>query len=225
MGVTVYFEGRLKGAQAFSSLLLYVEEIGRAETLLTERVENAHAKLRRVREERPWDYIGPTKGILLYLHEDCEPLRLEFDRELYVQEWVKTQFAGVETHVRLIQILRDIKRFFRTFTVNDEGEYWESENKEALAEHIRRCNEVIAEIRREKSPRSSQSERTQRKANRSDRIEWWLFFSLQLPIRFTLRNPPLLRHFLERDFLVDLLFHHDLLNSLVDTHPRRRGTR
>jgi hypothetical protein len=153
MGVTVHFEGRLKGAQAFSSLLLHVEEIGRAETLLTERFENAQAKLGRVREERRWEYVGPTKGILLYLHEDCDPLRLEFDRELYVQEWVKTQFAGVETHVRLIQILRDIGRFFPTLTINDEGEYWESENREALAEHIRRCNEVIAEFAA-KNPRA-----------------------------------------------------------------------
>ena len=146
MGVTVHFEGSLKSDQAFSSLLLRIEEISRAETLLTERFENPQAKLGRASEERPWDYVGPTKGILLYLHEDCEPLRLEFDRELYVQEWVKTQFAGVDTHIRLIQILKDIERFFQTLVVNDEGEYWESENKEALAEHIDRCNEVIAEF-------------------------------------------------------------------------------
>jgi hypothetical protein len=90
---------------------------------------------------------------LLYLHEDCEPLRLEFDRELFDQEWVKTQFAGVDTHIRLIQILRDIERFFHSLAVNDEGEYWESENRETLADHIRRCNEVIAEFAA-KSPRA-----------------------------------------------------------------------
>jgi hypothetical protein len=146
MGVTVHFEGRLKNPQSFSRLLLRIEEIGRAETLLTERFENAQAKLGRVREERPRDYDGPTKGIVLYLHEDCEPLCLEFDRNLYVQEWVKTQFAGVGTHIRLIHLLRDIGRFFQTLAVNDEGEYWESENREVLAEHIRRCNEVIAEF-------------------------------------------------------------------------------
>jgi hypothetical protein len=103
-------------------------------------------KLGRGSEEQPWDYVGPTKGIVLYLHEDCEPLRLEFDRELYVNEWVKTQFAGVAIHIRLIQILREIEGFFQTFAVNDEGEYWESENKIALAEHSRRCSEVIAEF-------------------------------------------------------------------------------
>jgi len=87
------------------------------------------------------------------LHEDCEPLRLEFDQELYVSEWVKTQFAGVDTHIRLMHILRDLARFFETLAVNDEGEYWESENRETLANHIRRCNEVIAEFA-EKNPRS-----------------------------------------------------------------------
>jgi hypothetical protein len=153
MGVTIHFEGRLKSAQAFSDLLLHIEEIGRAETLLTERFENSQAKLGRGPEERPWDYVGPTRGILLYLHEDCEPLRLEFDREQYVREWVKTQFAGADTHIHLIQILRDIERFFQTFTVNDEGEYWESVNREVLEEHILRCNEVIAEFAA-KNPRA-----------------------------------------------------------------------
>jgi hypothetical protein len=153
MGVTVHFDGRLKSAQAFSSLLLHIEEIGHAETLLTERFENPEAKLGRVREEQPWDYLGPTKGIVLYLHEDCEPLRLEFDRELYVQEWVKTQFAGVDTHIRLIHILRDIEKFFETIAVNDEGEYWESENQTVLEGHIRTCNEAIAEIAAQ-SPRA-----------------------------------------------------------------------
>jgi hypothetical protein len=146
MGVTVHFEGRLKSDQAFSSLVLHIEEIGRAETLLTERFENSQAKLGRGSEERPLDYVGPTKGILLYLHEDCEPLRLEFDRELYVQEWVKTQFAGADTHIRLIQILRDIERFFQTLVVNDEGEYWKSGNQAVLEGHIRACNDAIAEI-------------------------------------------------------------------------------
>jgi hypothetical protein len=146
MGVTVHFEGRLKGAQAFSSLLLHIEGIARAETLLTERFEISNAKLGRGSEEQPWDYVGPTKGIVLYLHEDSEPLRLEFDQELYIDEWVKTQFAGVAIHIRLIQILKEIRGFFQTFAVNDEGEYWESENKIVLAEHIRRCDQVIKEF-------------------------------------------------------------------------------
>jgi hypothetical protein len=153
MGVTVHFEGRLKSAQAFSGLLLHIEKIGCAETLLTERFENAQAKLGRGSEEEPWDYVGPTKGIVLYLHEDCEPLRLEFDQELYVSEWVKTQFAGLDTHIRLIQILRDLERFFETLAVNDEGEYWESENSGGLSRPHPTLQRSDCRIRR-KNPRS-----------------------------------------------------------------------
>jgi hypothetical protein len=83
------------------------------------------------------------------VHEDCEPLRLEFDRDLYVQEWVKTQFAGVPIHLEVIRLLRDLQQFFETFKVADEGEYWETANEAVLAAHIRSCNDAIADRRSE----------------------------------------------------------------------------
>jgi hypothetical protein len=145
MGVTVHFEGKLESADAFDALVRRVQEIARKKALLTELFENSDAMLLRVRDEEEWDYKGPTKGIIFYLHEDCDPLRLEFDRDLYIQEFVKTQFAGVPTHIELISILRDLQQFFSDLKVEDEGEYWETQNEAALAEHIRRCNEAIAE--------------------------------------------------------------------------------
>ena len=126
MGVTVHFEGRLQYTDAFARLVNLVKQIATEETLLTEIIENQQVKLLRVREEEPRDYLGPTKGIVLYLHEDCEPVRLEFDRDLYIQEWVKTQFAGSRTHIRLICLLRDLQGFFETLNVHDEGQYWDT---------------------------------------------------------------------------------------------------
>ena len=82
MGVTVHFEGRLKNDAAFLGLVSRIEQIAREGTLLTEKFENQEVKLLRVRDEVEWDYVGPTKGIILYLHEDCDPVRLEFDRDL-----------------------------------------------------------------------------------------------------------------------------------------------
>ena len=85
MGVTVHFQGYLKGEEAFAALIRRVEETAKAKTWLTEKFENNEITLLRVRaNEEDWDYTGPTKGIILYLHEDCEPVRLEFDRDLYV---------------------------------------------------------------------------------------------------------------------------------------------
>jgi hypothetical protein len=147
LGVTVHFEGKLRGEKAFASLVRRVEETAEAKTWLTETFENGEVTLLRVREdEKPWDYKGPTKGIVLYIHEDCDPVRLEFDRELYIQEFVKTQFAGVPAHLELIKLLKDFQQFFDELKVEDEGEYWQTENEDVLAEHIRRCDEVIAEI-------------------------------------------------------------------------------
>ena len=150
MGVTVHFQGKLRGEEEFAALVRRAEEAARAKTWLTEKFENNEITLLRVREnEEDWDYTGPTKGIILYLHEDCEPLRLEFDQDLYVQQWVKTQFAGVPTHLELIKLLRDLQQFFEAFKVADEGEYWETGNEAMLADHIHRCDEAIAELARE----------------------------------------------------------------------------
>ena len=147
MGVTVHFEGRLRGEKAYADLLRSVEETAEAKTWLTERFENGEVTLLRVREdEEPQNYNGPAKGIVRYIHEDCDPVRLEFDRELYIQEFVKTQFAGVPAHLELIKLLRDLQQFFEELTVEDEGEYWQTGNEDLLAEHIRRCNEMIAEF-------------------------------------------------------------------------------
>ena len=52
MGVTVHFEGRLRGEKAYADLLRSVEETAEAKTWLTERFENGEVTLLRVREER-----------------------------------------------------------------------------------------------------------------------------------------------------------------------------
>jgi hypothetical protein len=145
LGVTVHFEGKLRGEKAFADLLRRVEATAKTKTWLTEKFEISEVTLLRVRGGEEWDYKGPTKGIILYVHEDCDPVRLEFDRDLYLQEFVKTQFAGVPAHLELIALLRDLQKFFEGLTVEDEGEYWETGNEAVLAEHIRCCDEMIAE--------------------------------------------------------------------------------
>jgi hypothetical protein len=52
-------------------------------------IASGEVTLSRVRDEKDWDYIGPVNGIVIYLHEDCDPVRLEFDRDLYIQEFIK----------------------------------------------------------------------------------------------------------------------------------------
>jgi len=50
-------------------------------------------------------------------------VRLEFDENLYVQEFAKTQFAGVDWHLKVVGLLKAIQSYFRELRVADEGEF------------------------------------------------------------------------------------------------------
>jgi hypothetical protein len=111
--------------------------------------------LHRVRDEKDWDYIGPTKGIVVYLHVNCEPVRLEFDRDLYIQEFTKTQFAGVHVHVQALKLFKAVQPLFLHLSVEDEAEYWETRNTQTLTEHFETVMKGIeAELRKSPSGRT-----------------------------------------------------------------------
>jgi hypothetical protein len=72
----------------------------RLDDRVTDEINEANVKLSRVDEnERDYDYLAPVSGLKLIPGNDCEPIKLEFDSDLYVQEWTKTQFAGAEIHL------------------------------------------------------------------------------------------------------------------------------
>lgn len=145
MGVTIHFEGKLKDAAGYEQLLTRVLAIARFENWLTETIEPVVTTLLRVRDEQNWDYTGLVKGIVIYLHEDCDPIRLEFDQELYIQEFTKTQFAGMQYHLKVINLLRAIQPFFLELKVEDEGEFWETADLSTLREHLEKCRAMIDE--------------------------------------------------------------------------------
>jgi len=64
--------------------------------------------------------------------QNIDPLILEFDKDLYVQEYCKTQFADIKIHIKIISYLRKIEKHFQRLLVNDEGDYWETKDKKKL---------------------------------------------------------------------------------------------
>jgi hypothetical protein len=50
-------------------------------------------------------------------------LRLEFDGDVYVQEFIKTQFAGVQVHIEVLKLLKAVEPLFRQLKVEDEVKY------------------------------------------------------------------------------------------------------
>jgi hypothetical protein len=149
MGVTIHYEGQLTSEAAYQELVGLVSSIAEAEGWSTEPIASDKVTLQRVRDEKDWDYTGPVKGIVVYLHEDCDPVRLEFDRDLYLQEFTKTQFGGVEVHIDVLKLLKAIQPFFRSLKVEDEGEWWETKDTQVLREHFDRSQKAIeAELRK-----------------------------------------------------------------------------
>lgn len=128
MGVTVHFEGRLRGEEALAEVVALAETYAESRNWPISRIDEPEVMLRRVKDEEDWDYVGPVRGVVLNPHENADPFRLEFDKDLYVQEYTKTQFAPVECHKEIVALLRQLESYFESLTVEDEGEFYETKD-------------------------------------------------------------------------------------------------
>ncbi|MCK9420163.1 MAG: hypothetical protein M0R70_12370 [Nitrospirae bacterium] len=112
------------------------------------------------------------KGIVMNVGLGAEPLAILFDRSgvltdmLQQVSWIhnngqgerftmcKTQFAGIKSHIRVIELLDGLKQsYIPGLIVNDEGDYWESRDRRILAEKriflgqcLRHAEKVISGI-------------------------------------------------------------------------------
>jgi len=145
MGITIHFEGRLKSPSDYEAALSTAASFAASRGWPTEHFNFDSTKLSRVRNEQDWDYEGPTKGIELQPHSSSEPFRLEFDDDLYMQEYTKTQFAPQSVHEELVSLLDQLRPHFEELTVIDEGEYYETRDSAILEKHRERCFELLDE--------------------------------------------------------------------------------
>ena len=136
MGVTIHFEGKLRDSDSLQQVISFATEFAERFDWPWQKLNEQNVKLKRVRNEQDWDYEGPVEGLVIYPHNDCDPLRLEFDQDFYIQEYCKTQFAGREFHVRIVELLRDISKYFSFLDVFDESEFWETGDVDVLDRHL-----------------------------------------------------------------------------------------
>ena len=146
MGVTIHFEGTLCEEAAYSALLGQVRDFSARQRWSVAELPEARRSLRRMRDEEPWDYVGITRGLIVHPHDNSEPLRFEFDEELRIQEYCKTQFAGPEMHIILVKLLRSLQPLFEALYVEDEGEYWDTSDALVLSGHMTWIDAQIARL-------------------------------------------------------------------------------
>ncbi len=102
----------------------------------------------------------PLKGVSLQMHGSCGSTPLYFDAEGHVrcpigmtmihdgevpseEAWVsvKTQERSCQTHVALVKLLRYLKkRYVCDLEVRDEGEYWDTGDRQKLEENMTLLN-------------------------------------------------------------------------------------
>ena len=104
-------------------------------------------------EEKDKDYEGRITGVVIRISDSCEPLYFQFDDDLFMQDFVKTQFAGTDVHVQIVQLLESIRPFFKKLAVDDEGEFWNSHDRSLFERHIKKINSVLESIKK-KDPKA-----------------------------------------------------------------------
>lgn len=149
MGVTIHYEGGLLDEAAYERFLETAETFAAKRRWPSRKIEEAEARLIREGEEGPIEYVGPSRGVEFLPHSGADPLRFEFDQNLFMQEFCKTQFAGAATHVEIIDLLRALSAHCDRFGVSDEGEFWETGDVEILAGHLDRIDEILAGMKRD----------------------------------------------------------------------------
>lgn len=147
MGVTIHFSGRLKHAGE----LVHVRAIAVkwAAHWQCEAVDFSAplVELIRVRNGQVVQYTSPVTGVSLRPHPGSETLLLEFDSDLEMQHFCKTQFAPAQVHVEIVEMLRELAPHFVDFAVQDERGYWETGDREHLEHQLALGLELIRRVR------------------------------------------------------------------------------
>lgn len=65
-------------------------------------------------------------------------------KEYLYMPWTKTQYAGIEQHIKVIQLFRYINlKYLSSFTMTDEGDYWETDDVERLKVKFAQYNFLV----------------------------------------------------------------------------------
>jgi hypothetical protein len=87
----------------------------------------------------------------------CSPINLMnknfytlngFDPDLTYTTSTKTQFAGPDTHIALLKLLRYLKeKYFGNFELDDEGYYWGTNDEKILSQRFDEYNQAISTVK------------------------------------------------------------------------------
>lgn len=176
MGVTIAFKGKLKSPALVENIIDDVEDICLTNNwwyrIINEEQPSsippslAFDKDSETGEVKRINIEGELglKGISFQPHKESETIELFFDTEgvlrpifsmifkgesrvKYPWVFVKTQFAGVETHIKIINLLLYLrKKYFKKLEISDDGGYYPKRDEETLHQRLDIINNAIATL-------------------------------------------------------------------------------
>jgi|GEM_PF-664633 len=150
-GVTIHYEGTATSPDAIVKILATIATFAKKNRWKIDDASATQGKLQRVVDEKDKDYEGKITGVVVQVSDNCEPLHFQFGDDLFMQDYVKTQFAGADVHIQITELFEALRPHFRTLDIYDEGEYWDKHDRVILEGHISKINSVIEE-EKQKNP-------------------------------------------------------------------------
>lgn len=103
MGVTIHYEGTARKANVVK-VLSYIEDYARINEWQISTCE--------------------TNSIMISPHPDCETLGFCINENQRFTGFVKTSFAPLEIHQKIVKLFYEIKPMLKSLTIEDESGYW-----------------------------------------------------------------------------------------------------
>ena len=144
MGLSIHYSGYIQKRELLNALIEEVQDICETLEWHTHIFDDDEIKGISFAPE------GSESVFLTFNHEGrtLSPLNI-LNKEIYddiriPKETIfttstKTQYAGAEAHIAIIKLLKHLsKKYLKDFTLNDEGNYWETGDEKILRQQFSR---------------------------------------------------------------------------------------
>jgi hypothetical protein len=141
--LNIYVNGKLKSNLEYELFTKNLKDYAKIKNYSYEQFEKSRTYLYRTYLDENWveafhfyNYLGSSKGLLLYFDKEkkCnQSIHFEFDNQLILQDTLLNSFeTSILAHIEIIHILKHVENHFENLIVNDDCNYWETNDIEQL---------------------------------------------------------------------------------------------
>lgn len=154
MGLSIHYTGYIQNKKLIAPLIEEVQDICKTLQWDIHIFDDDEIKGISFAPERSepafltFNHDGRTLSPLNILNKNIyDDIRVP--KESIFTTSTKTQYAGEEAHIAIIKLLKHLaKKYLKDFTLNDEGDYWETGDEKILRQQFSRY-EVAMDILRD----------------------------------------------------------------------------